>query len=388
MIKKRKIAVITSTRAEYGLFHPILTSINSDQDLELTVLATGAHLQQEHGETYKEIEAHGFNLKYKKSFLTSLTDPLTITQNFGNSSIVAAKFLHETKPDILLVLGDRYEMMAFASAALLMHIPIAHIAGGEITTGAIDDSLRHAITKLSSIHFPATELYAKRIIQMGESPENVHVVGSTGAENAAKIQLKNKENWIRTTGYALHQKNILATFHPVTNEIQSTQEQLKSLFDALDQNPDIGVLFTAPNADENGDLILSEIESYVTQNSNRVKLIKSLGFINYLSALQFFDGVIGNSSSGIIEAPSFKIGTINIGSRQNGRTRAASIIDCAPNADEINKAIKRLYSDEFQETLKTVKNPFEKDDTSHSIKEILKNTDLQNIQIKKFHETF
>lgn len=383
---KRTIAVVTSTRAEYGLFYPVLKEIQADPDLDLKLLVTGTHVQEKFGYTAKEIEADGFEFTTTEDFFSDSDGAEDVVQNFGQSSVEVSKYLAQAKPDILLVLGDRYEMLAFAVAGLLMHVPVAHIAGGEITSGALDDSIRHAITKLSSIHFPATDLYAKRILQMGESPDHVHVVGSTGVENTLNIELLAREDLEQAIGYNFGEKTLLATFHPVTTDSGSSKAQLEELFKALDQHSDVHVLFTMPNADEGGLELLQAIEAYAAQNEGRISFVQSLGFKNYLSSLRFVDGVIGNSSSGIIEAPSFKIGTINIGTRQDGRTRAESVIDCDPDAANISEAITQLYSDQFQAVLKTVENPFFKEGSSKAIKNVIKTADLKNLQYKVFKD--
>lgn len=383
---KRKIAIITATRAEYGLFYPLLKEIEADPDLELKILATGTHVQEKFGLTVNDIKADGFDVHQTPDIFSNDDRATDIVNNFSSSASETAKYLQEINPDILVVLGDRYEMLGFTIAAFLMRIPVAHIGGGEITSGALDDSIRHAITKLSSIHFPMTDLYAKRLIQMGENPEQIHTVGSTGVENAMRVPLLGKAELETVTGFTFGAKNLLATFHPVTTEPKSSMAQLEELFEALDQHNDICVLFTMPNADEGGRDLFNATTAYAAQNSDRIHFVKSLGFRNYLSSLQFFDGVIGNSSSGLIEAPSFKIGTINIGSRQDGRIKADSIIDCSSDKPAISKAINTLYSDAFQNTLSTVKNPFYKKGTSQAIKDILKTKDLSNLSYKLFHD--
>ena len=275
-----KIAVITATRAEYGLFHPVLKEIEADPDLELHLVATGTHLKESFGNTLEEIEKDGFQVTQTKDVFSESDTPLDIAQNFAHTNAEIAALLDALKPNILLTIGDRYEMLAFTTAAFLMHIPIAHIAGGEITTGALDDSIRHAITKLSNIHFPATESYAKRIIQMGEDPAHVHVVGSTGVENILNVDFLGKDELETATGFTFGKRNLLATFHPVTTEAANSQAQLEALFAALDQHPDIHVLFTMPNADEGGATLAATIEQYIAADPHppRLHYIKSLGF--------------------------------------------------------------------------------------------------------------
>lgn len=383
---KRKIAVITATRAEYGLFYPVLKQIQSDDDLDLLLIVTGTHLQDAYGKTIDEIKSHGFDFICTENTFSENDGARNIVNNFSKSAVIAAEIFEKHRPDVVLVLGDRYEMFAFTTAGFLMHIPIAHIAGGELTYGAIDDSIRHAITKLSNIHFPAVQEYADRIIRMGENPEQVFVVGSTGVENALNTKLSDKKMLENDIGFCFGKKNLILTFHPVTTDLENSLSELNALFGALDIFPEIKIILTAPNADEGSSALMNKIRDYAEKNKDRAVYIKSLGFKNYLSCLQFVDGVIGNSSSGIIEAPSFKIGTINIGSRQEGRIRALSVIDCEPNLESIVQALEKLYSQDFQNLLEKVDSPFFRADTSLSIKNILKSIDLKNMRNKIFYD--
>ena len=382
---KRKICVVTGTRAEYGLLYWLLKEIEADKDLELQVIVTGMHLSPEFGLTYKEIEKE-FKINKKIEMLLSSDTSVGISKSMGLAQISFAESYDELKPDIVIVLGDRYEIFSATSAAMIARIPIAHIHGGETTEGAFDESIRHSITKMSHLHFTATNEYKNRVIQLGENPSRVFNVGGMGIENIKRLKLLSKDEFEKSIEFKLNIKNILVTFHPVTLENSTAKEQFQQLLDAIDELEDTNIIFTKANSDTDGRVINQMIDEYVTKNSNKSIVFTSLGQLRYLSALQYVDAVVGNSSSGLAEAPSFKIGTINIGDRQKGRIKASSVIDCEPNKDSILKSFEKLYSKEFQETLKTTINPYGNGCASKKIVEILKSVDLENIIKKSFYD--
>ena len=381
----KKICVVTGTRAEYGLLYWLLKEIEADKELQLQVIVTGMHLSPEFGLTYKEIEKE-FKINKKIEMLLSSDTAIGISKSMGLAQISFAESYDELKPDIVIVLGDRYEIFSATSAAMIARIPIAHIHGGEKTEGAFDESIRHSITKMSHLHFTATEEYKNRVIQLGEHPSRVFNVGGMGIENIKRLKLLSKDEFEKSIEFKLNIKNILVTFHPVTLENSTAKEQFQQLLDAIDELEDTNIIFTKANSDTDGRVINQMIDEYVTKNFQKSVQFTSLGQLRYLSALQYVDAVVGNSSSGLAEAPSFKIGTINIGDRQKGRIKASSVIDCEPNKDSILKSFEKLYSKEFQETLKTTINPYGDGCASKKIVEILKSVDLENILKKSFYD--
>lgn len=381
----KKICVVTGTRAEYGLLYWLLKEIEADKELQLQLIVTGMHLSPEFGLTYKEIEKE-FKINKKIEMLLSSDTSVGISKSMGLAQISFAESYDELKPDIVIVLGDRYEIFSATSAAMIARIPIAHIHGGEKTEGAFDESIRHSITKMSHLHFTATEEYRNRVIQLGEHPSRVFNVGGMGIENIKRLKLLSKDEFEKSIEFKLNSKNILVTFHPVTLENSTAQEQFKELLDAIDELEDTNIIFTKANSDTDGRVINQMIDEYVTKNFQKSVQFTSLGQLRYLSALQYVDAVVGNSSSGLAEAPSFKIGTINIGDRQKGRIKASSVIDCEPNKDSILKSFEKLYSKEFQESLKDTINPYGDGCASKKIVEILKSVDLENILKKSFYD--
>lgn len=382
---KRKICVVTGTRAEYGLLYWLMKEIENNNNLELQLIVTGMHLSPEFGLTYKEIEKE-FKINKKIEMLLSSDTSVGISKSMGLAQISFAESYDELKPDILVVLGDRYEIFSATSAAMIARIPIAHIHGGEKTEGAFDESIRHSITKMSHLHFTATEEYKNRVIQLGEHPSRVFNVGGMGIENIKKLKLLSKDEFEKSIEFKLNSKNILVTFHPVTLENSTAKEQFQQLLDAIDELEDTNIIFTKANSDTDGRVINQMIDEYVTKNFHKSVQFTSLGQLRYLSALQYVDAIVGNSSSGLAEAPSFRIGTINIGDRQKGRIKASSVIDCEANKNSIVKAFAKLYSKEFQETLKTTINPYGDGCASKKIVEILKNVNLKNILKKSFYD--
>lgn len=381
----RKICVVTSTRAEYGLLYWLLKEISADSELKLQLIVTGMHLSPEFGLTYKEIEKE-FKIDKKIEILSSSHTNLDICAEMARVYEKFAPALAELKPDILVLLGDRYEIFGVAGVASIMQIPIAHIHGGETTQGAFDEAFRHSITKMSHIHFAATNEYANRIIQLGEEPRRVFNVGGTSIENIKKLNLLSKEEFEKSIDFRLAKKNILITFHPVTLENSSAREQFSEILKALDGLEDTNFIFTKANSDTDGDVINKMIDEYVSENSQKAVAFASLGQLRYLSAIKFVDIVLGNSSSGLLEVPSFKKATINIGDRQKGRARASSVIDVMPAKEEILAAIKRAYSKEFEQTLKDTINPYDGGNPSKKMVKILKEIKLDGILKKKFYD--
>ncbi|MFY4764495.1 UDP-N-acetylglucosamine 2-epimerase [Aliarcobacter butzleri] len=384
-MNRRKICVITGTRAEYGLLYWLIKEIEADKEFQLQLIVTGMHLSHEFGLTYKEIEKE-FKIDKKIEMLLSSDTSIGISKSMGLAQISFCEAFEELKPDILIVLGDRYEIFSATSAAMIAKIPIAHLHGGETTEGAFDESIRHSITKMSHLHFTATEEYRNRVIQLGEHPSRVFNVGGMGIENIKRLKLLTKEEFENSIDFKLNKKNILVTFHPVTLENSTAQEQFQELLDVIDELEDTNIIFTKANSDTDGRIINQMIDEYVTKNFQKSVEFTSLGQLRYLSALQYVDAMVGNSSSGLLEAPSFKIGTINIGDRQKGRIKADSVIDCSTNKIDIEKAFEKLYSKEFQNSLLNVQNPYGDGCASKKIIEVLKNVDLKNILKKSFYD--
>lgn len=379
----KKVCVVTGTRAEYGLLKPLIKKIDDDKELELLLVVTGMHLSPEFGLTYREIEQDGFKIIERNEMLLSSDTPTGITKSIGLGMVGFADIFARIAPDIVIILGDRYEMLAAATAAVINRIPIAHIHGGELTMGAIDDVIRHSITKMSTLHFASTEEYRKRIIQLGEPPEKVFCVGTLGVENVKMQQLLSKEELAESIGFSLDGPYIVVTFHPVTLEKATAGRQFENLLIALDYFKEYRVVFTKANADTDGRIINQKIDEYVSRNKDRTIAVTSLGMVRYLSALKYCEMVIGNSSSGIVEAPSFHIPTVNIGERQLGRTRAASVIDCGNSMENIVEAINAGRALREGDKLRNVINPYEGDETSQSIVSIIRKYVLHGIQMKK-----
>ena len=382
----RKICVVTGTRAEYGLLYWLMKEIQNDADLTLQILATGAHLSPEFGLTYKIIESDGFEINEKVEMLLSSDTAIGIAKSMGLCLISTAEALDRLQPDIIVLLGDRFETMAVAQAAMVLKIPIAHIAGGEATEGLIDEAIRHSITKMSHLHFVATKNYEKRVIQLGEQPSNVFNFGATFIDNIKRLKLLNKKELEKSLDFKLGEKNFLVTYHPVTLGEGKSITYFNNLLKALDYFCDAKIIFTKPNADADGRDIIHLIDKYIERNKNRAISFVSLGQVRYLSSLKYVDVVIGNSSSGIIEVPSFKKATVNIGIRQKGRIRAHSIIDCEDDATSIKNAISVALSTEFQKKLISMKNPYGDEVVAFKIKEVLKKVNLNQIVIKHFYD--
>ena len=383
---KKKICVVTGSRAEYGLLRYLMKDIQVSSDFELQIIATGMHLSPEFGLTYKEIENEGFIINEKVEMLLSSDTSSSISKSTGLGMIGFADVFNKLNPDLLIVLGDRYEILAASTAALFAKIPIAHIHGGETTQGAYDEAIRHSITKMAWWHFVAADEYEKRVIQLGEDPHRVFNVGGMGVDAIKKTNLLSKKELIDNTGIQFGKKNLLITYHPVTLEEDTSQKNFQSLLDSLAELNDVYLIFTMPNADTDGIVIKNMINDFVKCHPENTISFASMGSLNYLSTLQYVDGVVGNSSSGLAEAPTFKIGTINVGDRQKGRLMANSVIDCDPTAQSINNAINKLYSNEFQKYLHSVNNPYGDGDAIEKIMDILINEDIPKEMKKEFYD--
>ena len=378
-----RICVLTATRAEYGLLNPIIKKMNNDPAFDVKVVVTGAHLSPEFGMTIKDIIDDGVDIDKKIEILMSSDTSVAISKSMGLAMISFAEYFEELKPDALMVLGDRYETLAVCCAAMNAKIPIIHLHGGETTEGAVDEAVRHAITKMSYLHFTSTEEYRRRVIQLGENPNNVFSVGAMGVENALNIPLIDRKELEESLGCSLGEKYAVGTFHPVTLEECSAEKQTLALMNAIRQYPEITFLFTKANADANGRVINQILQEYSTQYKNLL-VYDSLGMRRYLSAIQNAEFVIGNSSSGLIEVPSFKIPTINIGDRQKGRIQGNTVINCQPNQKDICAAIDRAMEKSFRETLQTSKNPYGRGDTSDRIIEVTRKTFIERkVELKK-----
>jgi GDP/UDP-N,N'-diacetylbacillosamine 2-epimerase (hydrolysing) len=381
----QKICVITGTRAEYGLLFPLMKAIKEDNDFDLQIIVTGMHLSPEFGLTYKIIENEGFVINEKVEMLLSSDSEVGITKSTGLGMIGFADAFARLKPDLVILLGDRFEAFAAATAAFLAKIPIAHLHGGETTEGATDEALRHAITKMSYWHFTSTETYRKRVIQLGENPERVFNVGAIGLDNIKKIELADKKWLIDDLKFDIESLFLLITYHPVTLENNSAEEQFTELLTALDEFKNLKFIFTKPNADANGRVIIRLIDEYVNKNKEKAIAFTSLGQKRYLSLMQFTAAVVGNSSSGIIEAPSFNIPTVNIGDRQKGRVSVESIINTQNDANSIKKGIEKAISSDFQAFCKTIQNIYGDGNTTEKIIEILKQNSKVDLK-KSFYD--
>jgi len=382
----RTICVVTGTRAEYGILYWLLREIADDPALRLQVVATGMHLSPEFGLTYRLIEEDGFGLAAKVEMLTSSDTPVGIAKSIGLGTIGFADTLDRLRPDILVVLGDRFEILAAVTAAAVARVCIAHLHGGESSEGVVDEAFRHAITKMSHLHFTAAEAYRQRVIQMGEAPERVFNVGAPGLDNLRRLRLLERGELADTLGLAPGRRFLLVTYHPVTLENDTAGDQVVKLLKALDAFPDHGIVFTKSNADAGGRVIVRLLDAYVERNPGRAVAHTSLGQQRYLSALKHADAVVGNSSSGLIEAPSLHTPTVDVGDRQRGRLVAGSVVRCGNEVEEIRAAIERALSPAFRAALPGVRNPYGEPGASGRIKEVLKSVALDARMLKKrFH---
>jgi len=380
----RKICVVTGSRAEYGILRGLMKAIQDDSELMLQVIATNQHLSKLQGETYKEIEKDGFAIDFKVYMADDeAPDNANTTAKAISRGISGFADAFDTlRPDLLLILGDRYEMLAVASTALIYKIPIAHLHGGEITEGAFDDAIRHAITKMSHLHFTSTEAYRQRVIQLGEQPDRVFNVGALGVENIMKTDFMTKEDIEQSLNFQMTDKCFLCTYHPVTLSSMSSETQIMNLLKALDDYQNYHIIFTYSNSDTNSQIIIKRIQEYVDRNPGKCLFIPSLGQRRYFSALKYVKAVIGNSSSGIIEVPSFGIPTLDIGDRQKGRIAADSVIHCGYSTEEIKEGITKaaVY------VSRRIENPYYKEGTCETILKVIRTYPLDHIVQKHFYD--
>ena len=381
----RKICIITGTRAEFGLLRWLMQEVQNEPNLELQVIATGMHLSPEFGLTYLEVEQAGFEIDAKVEMLLSADTATAVTKSMGLGLIGFADAYSRLSPDLIVVLGDRFEILAAASAALIAGIPVAHLHGGETTEGAFDEAIRHSITKMSHLHFVAAEDYRRRVIQLGEQPERVFLVGGLGIDAIQRMTLLDRTALETSLNFKLGRKNLLITFHPVTLDAVSSQHQMSELLAALGELTDTNFIFTMPNADTGGRELAAMVHAFVTSHGN-AQVYASLGQLRYLSCMRYVDGVIGNSSSGLTEAPSLGVGTINIGDRQKGRLSASSVINCQPSVDSILEALDKLFDPAFRSTLDQTNNPYGNGGASKKIVDILSKHPIKNLLKKSFYD--
>lgn len=379
----KKICIVTGSRAEWGLLSRLAKKVDGHPQMELQIIATNMHLSPEFGLTYKEIETDGFRIDRRVEMLLSGDSPAATTKSIGLATIGFADAYRDLEPDLIIILGDRYEMLSAATAALIFRIPIAHLHGGEITEGAYDDAIRHAITKMSHLHFTSTEEHKRRVVQMGEQPGRVFNVGAIGIDNIRHTTLMSKEETEQSlNGFHLDRNTILATFHPVTMQQNTAEGQTNALLSALDSLPEARILFTMPNSDSEGMVIMTLIKEWCEKNTDRAVWFNSLGSRRYLSTLQYVGAVVGNSSSAIIEVPSFGIPSLNIGDRQKGRTRALSVVDCTPTREDIVKNLRAIIG----RGAIPIDNPYEQPNTAQMIIDTIAKVDWEKLTDNKFYD--
>lgn len=381
----RKICVVTGTRAEFGLLRWLMAAINATPELTLQIVATGMHLSPNFGSTYKEIEEAGFSINAKVEMLLDSDTSTAVTKSMGLGVIGFADAYERLAPDILVVLGDRFEIFAAASAAMIAGIPIAHLHGGETTEGAFDEAIRHSITKMAHLHFVATEDYGRRVIQLGEDPSRVFHVGGLGVDSLSYIDLLDRAALEESLGFKLGLRNLLITFHPVTLDRHGSLDQMQALLDTLAELEDTHLIFTMPNADTGGKELARMVDAFVAYRPN-ARVYASLGQLLYLSCMRLVDGVVGNSSSGLMETPSLGVATIDIGDRQKGRPRASSVIHCEPTRRDIHDALQRIYDPSFRLALPKTVNPYGTSGASRRILEIVKAHPLNDLLMKTFFD--
>lgn len=384
----RKICVVTGTRAEYGLLSRLMRMIKDSQETQLQLIVTNMHLSSKYGNTYREIENDGFTIDRKVPIIdeNSNNDSLSIVMEMSRGLKGYAEAYQELKPDLLLILGDRYEMLAAATAALIMRIPIAHISGGAISEGAFDDAIRHSITKMSQLHFTEAEDYRRRVIQLGEQPDLVFNVGALGVENIKKLPLMDKEEIETDIKFKIDKKTILVTYHPVTLGNHTVEQDITEFVNALCQRPDVRVIFTMPNSDTGSQAIVDAINAFVANNHERSVAYKSLGVLRYLSVMKEVGAVVGNSSSGLVEVPSFGIPTLNIGDRQKGRLAANSVLNCDTDCGSIIAGLDRVLSPDFMKIASKTQNPYDKEGTAKAIFDVISTYPLNQLNQKHFYD--
>jgi len=385
-LTNRKICVVTGTRAEYGLLYWAMREIEADPELALQLIVTGMHLSPEFGSTYRMVVEDGFAIDSKVEMLLSSDTPVGISKSIGLGLIGFAEALDRLRPDVVLILGDRFEILAVAQAALVAGIPIAHISGGESTEGAIDEAIRHAVTKMATFHFVAAESYRRRVIQLGEHPDRVFNVGDPGIENIRRLPLRSRQELQKLIGFDLGAGFFLVTYHPVTLTPGTAQTAVETLFSALDSFPELKVLITKANSDSDGRVINQLIDRYAARQPGRVYATTSLGQVNYLSAMRHCSCVVGNSSSGIVEAPFMNKPTVNVGIRQNGRLKAVSVLDCAENREAIQSALALAISEEFARRIEGDISLYGAGATAAAIVAELKAAKLEGSVIKSFYD--
>lgn len=381
----RKICVVTGSRAEYGLLRWVMQGIRETPGMELQVVTTGMHLAPEFGSTWREIENDGFRIDYKVEMLLNSDTATAVTKSIGLGVIGFAEALQQLRPDLMVLLGDRFEILSAAAAATVARIPIAHLHGGESTEGAFDESIRHSITKMSQLHFVATGEYRKRVIQLGEHPDRVFMVGGLGIDAIKRLKLLDRAELENALGFQFGAKNLLVTFHPVTLENSTSAQQMRELLAALHALRDTRLIFTMPNADTGSRALVELVEEFVAEHSN-ASCYASLGQLRYLSCIRHVDGVVGNSSSGLTEVPSFRKGTVNIGDRQRGRVKAESVLDCAPERQAIAAALEQIYTPGFQARVAVTRNPYGDGGASEQVVETIAGISLDGILKKKFFD--
>ena len=381
----KKICVISGTRADFGLLRGVIEEVLACPTLELQLIATGAHLVADHGYTFREIEEAGIKIDCKVDMHLDDDSPRTINRGMGDAFHGFADAFDKLQPNMIMVLGDRYEILPPVMAANIANIPVAHIHGGEVTEGAVDDAFRHAVTKLSHLHFVAAPEYRERVIQLGEDPTRVILAGGLGVDAIKRIPLLGKHEVEASLGFEFAEKSLLITFHPVTLEPEESIKQMTALLDVLSELHDVQLIFTAPNADVGGRAISDVINAFVAEN-DKAHLRISLGQLVYLSCMQFVDGVVGNSSSGLLEAPTLGVGTVDIGNRQKGRLAASSVINCAPTKENIRAAIEALYAPDYQNALANIDNPYGNGGACKKIVDTLASMNFENLKTKTFYD--
>ena len=384
----RKICVVTGTRAEYGLLSRLMRMIKDSPMTQLQVIATNMHLSPKFGNTYQEIEKDGFTIDRRIPIIdeNDKDDAVTTVKSMAKALAGFADAYNELRPDLVVVLGDRYEILAAATAALIERIPIAHIHGGEVTEGAFDDAIRHSITKMSQLHFASTEAYRKRIIQLGEQPDRVFYTGAVGVENVKRLPLMSKEEVEKEIDFKIDENTILVTYHPVTLGNRTAKDDIDDFIASLEERKDLRVIFTMPNSDTGSQFIVEAVNGFVGRNRGRAKAFKSLGVVRYLSVMKQVAAVVGNSSSGIVEVPSFGIPTLNIGDRQKGRIQAESTYNCLPDKESVLKGLDTILSKEFRELASKVHNPYEKANTAEEIFKVISTYPIEQLNQKHFYD--
>lgn len=380
---KKNVCVVTGSRAEYGLFYPLLKALKKEKIFNLQIIATGMHLSKEFGFTYREIQNDGFDITKKVDIKLKEDTSADILNSMGTALSGLGSAFKEIKPDLVILLGDRFETFCAAVAAHVSGVVIAHLHGGELSAGAIDEAFRHAVTKMSQFHFTSTEAYRSRVIQLGENPSKVFNVGAIGIDNIKEISFMPKQQLEKELNFEFDENIVLVTFHPVTLEKNTAGQQFGELLKALQLFPELRIIFTLPNADTDGRAIIKMIREFVKENTERARVFSSLGRVRYLSLVKIIKAVIGNSSSGVIEVPSLGKPTINIGDRQKGRLMAESVINCKPECASIQRALHKALKPEFQCFCTKTKNPYGNGDTTRKIIAIMKNNINKLDSLKK-----